>query len=52
MPAPNVWLNICKTFGSFYTFGRVAAFAGGRRSDETAPRLHLYELGGGWHLTP
>ena len=55
MPASNGWLQLRKTFGDFYAFGRVAAFA--KKDDpgpteDVRPGFTIYDLGGGWHLTP
>lgn len=54
MPAPNGWINVRKTFGSFYAFGRVAAFAekdDPGPTEDLRPGFTIYDVGGGWHLS-
>jgi outer membrane receptor protein involved in Fe transport len=53
MPAPNAWVNLRKTFGSFYAFGRVSAFAekdDPGPTEEVRPGFTIYDIGGGWHI--
>ena len=53
MPPLNGWVNLRRSIGDFYIFGRVAVFTekdDPGPTEESRPGFTLYDVGAGWHI--